>query len=66
MWCQQLSVLGDDWMAVGWLIHPERLTEKIGDLVEYNTSGTPEFLQEAGIVAVRDGEETVAAMVERC
>ena len=51
---------------MGWLIHPERLTEKIGDLVEYNTSGTPEFLQEAGIVAVRDGEETVAAMVERC
>lgn len=51
---------------MGWLTHPERLTEKIGDLVEYNTSGTPEFLQEAGIVAVRDGEDTVAAMVERC
>ena len=51
---------------MGWLTHPVSLTEKIGDLVEYNTSGTPEFLQEAGIVAVRDGEDTVAAMVERC
>ena len=51
---------------MGWLTHPKRLTEKIGDLVEYNTSGTPEFLQEAGIVAVRDGEKIVAAMVERC
>jgi aspartate aminotransferase len=35
-------------------------------LVEFNTSGTPEFLQEAGIVAVRDGEDTVAAMAELC
>ena len=51
---------------MGWLTHPERLTETIGNLVEYNTSGTPEFLQEAGIVAVQEGEATVAAMVERC
>ena len=51
---------------MGWLTHPERIAEQLGDLVEFNTSGTPEFLQEAGIVAVRDGEETVAAMVERC
>ena len=51
---------------LGWLTHPKRLTEKIGDLIEYNTSGTPEFLQEAGIKAVRDGEDTVNNMVERC
>lgn len=51
---------------LGWLTHPKRLTEKIGDLIEYNTSGTPEFLQEAGIKAVRDGEDTVGSMVERC
>lgn len=51
---------------MGWLTHPERITEIVGNLVEYNTSGTPEFLQEAGIIAVRDGETTVAEMVERC
>ncbi|MEE2689253.1 MAG: pyridoxal phosphate-dependent aminotransferase [Pseudomonadota bacterium] len=51
---------------LGWLTHPERLKEKIGDLIEYNTSGTPEFLQEAGITAVRDGEDTVTNMIERC
>lgn len=51
---------------MGWLTHPERLTDVIGNLVEYNTSGTPAFLQSAGIVAVRDGEDVVGAMVERC
>ena len=51
---------------LGWLTHPKRLTEKIGDLIEYNTSGTPEFLQEAGIKAVQDGEDTIGDMVERC
>jgi aspartate/methionine/tyrosine aminotransferase len=51
---------------MGWLIHPAWISEQLGDLVEFNTSGTPEFLQEAGIVAVRDGEDTVAAMLELC
>lgn len=51
---------------MGWLTHPARISEQLGDLVEFNTSGTPEFLQEAGIVAVRDGEDTVAAMAELC
>ncbi len=51
---------------MGWLTHPARILEQLGDLVEFNTSGTPEFLQEAGIVAVRDGEDTVAAMAELC
>ena len=40
---------GDDWLADGWLIHQS--AAKI-DLVEANAGSTPEFLQEAGIVAV--------------
>lgn len=51
---------------MGWLTLPERIAGPIGNLVEYNTSGTPAFLQHAGVVAVREGEDVVRAMVERC
>jgi len=51
---------------MGWLTHPTRFAATIGNLVEYNTSGTPAFLQRAGVAAVRGGEPVVAAMVARC
>lgn len=51
---------------LGWLTHPAVVTEYLSNLVEFNTSGTPAFLQHAGAVAVREGEAVVAAMVERC
>jgi aspartate aminotransferase len=35
-------------------------------LVEFNTSGSPTFLQHAGIVAIRDGEPFIASFVARC
>src|SRR5205085_7810130 len=34
--------------------------------VEFNTSGAPTFLQHAGVVAIRDGEEFIASFVARC
>jgi len=37
----------------------------LGKLIEYNTSCSPVFVQRAGVVAVRDGEPTVAATRER-
>lgn len=51
---------------MGWLVTSDRFGEVIGKTVEFNTSGTPPFLQHAGVVAVRDGEPFVKEMVERC
>ena len=51
---------------LGWLTHPVAVGRYIANLVEFNTSGTPAFLQHAGVTAVREGEGLVASMVERC
>jgi aspartate/methionine/tyrosine aminotransferase len=51
---------------LGWLIHPVAVGDYVANLVEFNTSGTPAFLQQAGVTAVREGEPLVAAMVARC
>ncbi len=51
---------------MGWLVTSPRLGDTLGKTVEFNTSGTPPFLQYAGVVAVRDGEPFVKEMVERC
>ncbi|MGD8809668.1 MAG: pyridoxal phosphate-dependent aminotransferase [Gammaproteobacteria bacterium] len=51
---------------LGWLTHPVAVGTYLANLVEYNTSGTPAFLQHAGVTAVRDGEDVVASMVARC
>ena len=50
---------------LGWLVVPETLTDDLGKLIEYNTSCAPGFVQQAGIVAVRDGEPVVARTVAR-
>ncbi|MDP6389373.1 MAG: pyridoxal phosphate-dependent aminotransferase [Alphaproteobacteria bacterium] len=51
---------------MGWLTHPAAIRDDLGNLVEYNTSGTPAFLQHAGVTAVSQGEDFVASMVARC
>jgi len=51
---------------LGWLTHPVAVGDYVANLVEFNTSGTPAFLQHAGVTAVRQGEPLVEAMVERC
>ena len=40
---------------LGWIVAPDALMDDLGKLVEYNTSCAPDFVQRAGIVAVRDG-----------
>jgi len=50
---------------LGWLVVPESLTADLGKLIEYNTSCAPGFVQQAGIVAVRDGEPVVERTVAR-
>ncbi len=51
---------------IGWLTHPTEIGEALANLIEYNTSGTPAFLQHAAVVALEKGEPFVNFMVERC
>lgn len=50
---------------LGWMVVPETLTADLGKLIEYNTSCAPGFVQQAGIVAIRDGEPVIARSVGR-
>jgi aspartate/methionine/tyrosine aminotransferase len=50
---------------LGWIVAPPALMPDLGKLIEYNTSCSPVFVQRAGVVALRDGESTVAATRER-
>jgi aspartate aminotransferase len=51
---------------VGWVMMPRGFAPRIESLVEYNTSGGQPFLQAACVTAIREGEEWVKWMVERC
>ncbi|HWD59823.1 MAG TPA: aminotransferase class I/II-fold pyridoxal phosphate-dependent enzyme, partial [Stellaceae bacterium] len=51
---------------LGWMVMPPDLLPTIEKLVEFNTSGSPTFLQHAAITAIRDGEPFVRSMVARC
>src|SRR5439155_4632797 len=51
---------------LGWMTMPPDLLPVIEKLVEFNTSGSPTFLQHAGIAAIRDGESFIEHFVARC
>jgi aspartate/methionine/tyrosine aminotransferase len=51
---------------LGWMTVPPDLLPVIEKLVEFNTSGSPTFLQHAAIVAIRDGEPFIAGFAARC
>jgi aspartate/methionine/tyrosine aminotransferase len=48
---------------LGWLVAPAGLMDDLGKLVEYNTSCAPSFVQQAGVVAVREGERFTQSLV---
>ena len=50
---------------LGWIVAPPALMPDLGKLIEYNTSCSPPFVQRAGVVAVRDGEPTIAHTLAR-
>src|SRR6266849_4162799 len=50
---------------LGWMTIPPDLLPVMEKLVEFNTSGSPTFLQHAGIVAIREGEPFIAGFVAR-
>lgn len=50
---------------LGWIVAPSALEAKFGQLTEFNTSCTPGFLQDAGIVALRDGEPEIESLLNK-
>ena len=50
---------------LGWIVAPPLLTEAIAKLIEYNTSCAPSFVQQAGIVALEQGETITQEFLAR-
>ena len=50
---------------LGWLTTPGRLGERLEILNEFNVAGASTFVQLAGIVALRDGEDFISQQVAR-
>jgi aspartate/methionine/tyrosine aminotransferase len=50
---------------LGWMVAPSTLLPDLGKLIEYNTSCSPTFVQRAAVVAINDGEATIAHTLER-
>jgi aspartate aminotransferase len=51
---------------LGWIVYPENCVESFEKLIQFNTSGAPEFLQSGAITALNDGEEFVQFFTNRC
>ena len=50
---------------LGWLTAPVEVSKEFEKLTEYNVAGPPPFIQQAGVVALRDGESFVQESNER-
>ncbi|WP_407919696.1 pyridoxal phosphate-dependent aminotransferase [Derxia lacustris] len=48
---------------LGWLVAPAPLMERLGVLIEYNTSCAPGFVQAAGLAALGLGEAVIEAQL---
>jgi aspartate/methionine/tyrosine aminotransferase len=48
---------------LGWLVMPAALESDIEKLIEFNTSCAPQFVQEAGLAAVQQGDADTADFV---
>ncbi len=51
---------------MGWVVASRALGQVYENLVQYNTSGVPTFLQYGAAAAIEDGEGFVRETVERC
>jgi aspartate/methionine/tyrosine aminotransferase len=50
---------------MGWLQAPAELGQTIENLIQYNTSGVPSFLQPAGVAALTEGDDFARKTIER-
>ena len=51
---------------MGWVVASKRLGQVYENLVQYNTSGVPTFLQYGAVAALNEGDAFLAEMVARC
>lgn len=51
---------------IGWITHPPEIGELLGNMIEFNYSCVPTFLQRGGLFAIRQGESAVTAMIDHC
>lgn len=51
---------------LGWITHPAGMGDLIGNLIEFNYSCVPPFLQPAAVTALEQGEDFVREMVDYC
>lgn len=51
---------------MGWLTHPPQIGDLLGNLVEFNYSCAPTFIQRGALHAITEGESAVEAMIEHC
>jgi aspartate/methionine/tyrosine aminotransferase len=50
---------------LGWITAPRRFLGELEKMIEFNIACPPGFVQQAGITAIRDGEDFVAETVAR-
>ncbi len=51
---------------LGWMQAPKAIGQQLESLIQYSVSGVPSFLQPAGVAALDEGDEFVAAQVAHC
>jgi len=51
---------------LGWIVYPEGHRVSFEKLIQFNSSGAPEFLQHGAIAALRHGEDFVKFFAGRC
>ncbi|HEY7609735.1 MAG TPA: pyridoxal phosphate-dependent aminotransferase [Alphaproteobacteria bacterium] len=51
---------------IGWVVASKQLGQVYENLVQYNTSGVPTFLQFGAVAALNEGDAFVAEQVARC
>ena len=50
---------------LGWIYGPKAVGDAIERIIQYNTSGTAAFMQEAAVVALQEGESFIQEQVTR-
>ncbi|TPW30204.1 aminotransferase class I/II-fold pyridoxal phosphate-dependent enzyme [Pararhizobium mangrovi] len=51
---------------LGWLNHPASVAPAVRAMTQYMNSGTPPFVQAGALTALRDGEDFVRSVRDRC
>jgi aspartate aminotransferase len=51
---------------LGWIVYPAGHRDSFEKLIQFNTSGSPEFIQHGAIAALQQGEGFVKFFAERC